>query len=51
MRNGAAHVLRPGHNPGHHFLASYRRALLAVMRAQFGNKALPVRRTHAPPTP
>lgn len=31
-----------GSNPGHHFLASYRRALMGICEAQFSSKALKV---------
>ncbi|EIE18442.1 hypothetical protein COCSUDRAFT_68209 [Coccomyxa subellipsoidea C-169] len=32
--------IRNGSNPGHHFLASYRRALMGICQAQFTGKAL-----------
>ncbi|BDA48303.1 probable lipase at C-terminar half [Coccomyxa sp. Obi] len=32
--------IRNGSNPGHHFLASYRRALMGICQAQFTSKAL-----------
>ena len=40
--SGTAGMSLAGSNPGHHFLASYRRALMGICQAQFTGKALKV---------